>query len=197
MKKLFSLLLIAIPLFSCETNNQQTQTVDLGDQQPDSIKDTIIHSSTTVNNNATKIKEEVYVEAAEVVGSAVWQELKEKRKRDSTELANRGKILVYQIGVPKNDKDELYNSYSKLVGLPDIYAFKADDNYYLIKTVNYTEQTMQDSLSAMSAQLARRGVTDPIVILNALAFCKRKETIVHGKKVKIRHHDDVPCYVCD
>ncbi len=196
MKKQLLLLSISIPLLfnSCETKTQQTQNVNVG-QDDSSRQETKEVNNTT--NEAAKTKEEVYAETGLAVGEIVLDKIKEKWKRDSIELSNRGKVLVYQIGVPKSDKDELWNSYSKIRNIPGIYAFREGDNYYLIKVANYSEQGMQDSLAITSDALAQIGMNENISVLNIMSFCKRKETITHGKKVKIKHQDDIPCYVCN
>lgn len=185
-------------LVSCETKtvqNTQTQTTDV-DKKAESEKPSNDSKDTNITIEA-KTVDEVYVEAGLKVGGIVLDKLKEKRKRDSTELANRGKILAYQIGMPKSDKDELWNSYSKLRSVPNVYAFKDDDNYYLIKVENYTEQTMNDSLSSTAISLAKKGITEQVSVLNILGKCKRKETIVQGKSIKIKRQDDIPCYICN
>lgn len=201
MKILVLIVLSFFTLVSCETKtvqNTKTQTIDV-DQQGKSDDKTNPKTDKKDTNITIEAKttDEVYVEAGLKVGGIVLDKLKEKRKRDSTELANRGKILVYQIGMPKTDKDELWNSYSKIKNLPNVYAFKDDDTYYLIKIENYTEQDMQDSLVSITNTLSQKGMNERVDILNILGKCKRKETIVHGKKVKIKHHEDIPCYTCN
>ncbi len=193
--------IICLFLFvSCETKtiqNTQTQTIDLDKGSDSSESTTKTESNDTNITIEAKTPDEVYVEAGLKVGGIVLDKLKEKRKRDSTELANRGKVLVYQIGMPTTDKEVLWNAYQKVKSLPNVYAFTEDKSFYLIKIENYTEQAMQDSLASTVAALAKKGVNERVEILNILKFCNRREIVVQDKKIRIKHHDDIPCYSCN
>jgi biopolymer transport protein ExbD len=189
--------LLCLLYFFWQSESTSTQNVHINNNLETAAGDTSPQTVYNTTQESPKSKEEVYVEAGLKVGGIVLDKLKEKRKRDSIELANRGKVLAYAIGMPKTDKDELWNTYSKTKDIGNIYAFKNDNSYYLIQVTNYTEEEMQDSLRNITAAFAQKGVADRIEVVNILGFCKRKESIAHGKNIKIRRKGEIPCYVCD
>ena len=132
-----------------------------------------------------KSKEEIYVEAGMAAVEEVQKALEQKKRNDSARVANKKPTWVYQIGRPKTHVQELWEAYEPLQGLSNLYVFKeSKKSYIIIKDDGYSKQQLEESLEAFESEVEK--FETRIHIVNLSTFCKAKEDIKQGKKIKIR-----------
>ena len=132
-----------------------------------------------------KSKEEIYVEAGMAVAEEVQKAIEQKKRNDSVRIANKQPNWVYQIGRPKISVQELWEAYEPLQGLSNLYVFKeSKKSYIIIKDDGHSKQQLEESLEAFKSEVEK--FETRIEIVNLTTFCKAKEDIKQGKKIKIR-----------
>ena len=153
----------------------------------------------SLNTHDTQGKDDItkYVEA----GIKVTEETKKlfaiKHHNDSIKKANREKIWVYQIGLPKNDISELWNSYNSLQHFSNIFIFKESKNsFFIIKDDGYSEQELKDSLPNFKIKID--SIEKRIKIIDLMSVCPKRKKITTTKKIKLKKgNPEVPCYICN
>ena len=135
-----------------------------------------------------KSKEEIYVEAGMAVAEKVQKAIEQKKRNDSARIANKQPNWVYQIGRPKISVQELWEAYEPLQGLSNLYVFKeSKKSYIIIKDDGYSKQQLEELLEAFKLEVEK--FETRIQIVNLSTFCKAKEDIKQGKKIKIRREN--------
>lgn len=132
-----------------------------------------------------KSKEEIYVETGMAVAGEVKKVIEQKKRNDSVRIANKQPNWVCQIGRPKINVQELWEAYEPLQGLSNLYVFKeSKKSYIIIKDDGYSKQQLEESLEAFKSEVEK--FETRIGIVNLTTFCKAKEDIKQGNKIKIR-----------
>ena len=132
-----------------------------------------------------KSKEEIYVEAGMAVVDEVQKAIAQKKKNDSLKIAGKQPNWVYQIGRPKINMRELWDAYEPLQDLSNLYVFKeSKKSYIIIKDDGHSKQQLEESLEAFKAEIQK--FETRVDIINLTTFCKAKEEIKQGKRIRIR-----------
>ena len=149
-----------------------------------------------------KSKDELIAEglnkAYDETKDGITDAFKNKKKKDSTIIADRAKRLVYQIGNIKDDEDGVLELFEELKDVsPNISVFKISKNKYLVYEDNqYSETQINDSFPGFESEIKSAGSTTKIVDL--MQYCKAKEIIVDTKPLKFRRPKiEIPCCQCD
>lgn len=118
-------------------------------------------------------------------------------RKDSIRMANREQFWVYQIGTPKKNTDELWETLKTLSDIPYLYIFKESrKSYYIVKDDGYTKEVLNDSLAQFKSRIDSTG--SRLKIIDLMTFCSKREKIKEGDKIKEKKGDiEVRCYVCD
>jgi len=149
------------------------------------------------NHEASKTDTEVIVEVADKGIQLTEKLISQQNKKDSIKRAKKEKHWVYQIGVPKRSRKELWKTYKLLQHIPNIKVFKESRrSYYIIKD----DGVEKDSL--MKGEISFKSTIDKIEnrvkVINLAAFCKVRREITEGKRIKIRKPKvKLPCLICD
>lgn len=185
---LFLIIAFAIPVFtglylpSGNPENNGTVNTSTNNEEQNNTAATI----NAITNAATTVKD-----FAEDIS-------KNKQRKDSIFKANRKQVWVYQIGLPKNNLESLWEAYKKLKAIPGIFVFKESrKNFFIIKDDAYTEQQLTDSLNKVKMQIDTICAEKKIEIINLMDFCSKKETIIEGEKIRIKKEkEEIPCWIC-
>jgi hypothetical protein len=120
-----------------------------------------------------------------------------QKKKDSIRMANREQFWVYQIGTPKKNPDELWESLKALTDIQNLYVFKESrKSYYIVKDDGYTKDVLNDSLVRFKSRIDSTG--NRLKIIDLMTFCSKRKKIKEGDKIKEKKGGlEVRCYVCD
>jgi len=149
------------------------------------------------NHEAQKTETEVIVDAADKGVQLVDKLISQQKKKDSLKRANKETHWVYQIGVPKNSKKELWETYKLLQHIPNVTVFKESRrSYYIIKDDGVEKDSLINQESAFKVTIDK--IENRIKIINLATFCKVRKEIKEGKRLKIRKPKvKLPCLICD
>jgi len=148
------------------------------------------------NHEAPKTDTEVIVEAADKGIQLTEKLIRQQNKKDSIKRANKETHWVYQIGVPKRSRNELWETYKLLQHIPNIKVFKESRrSYYIIKDDGIHKDSLVKRESAFMATIDK--IENRIKVINLATFCKVRRKITEGR-IKIRKPKiKLPCLVCD
>lgn len=140
-----------------------------------------------------KIAKEILKTTADLAKNLV----NNRRVKDSILLANRVELCVYQIGLPIQDKDEVFEIYNKLDDKESVYVFeKTRGEYYLVK---YEGKTRDELLIELKDyQNGLRSEIKGVKVLDLTKFCSKKKKIVVGGSIKKRKtNSEIQCLICN
>lgn len=142
---------------------------------------------------------EVYAGLAETGLKEGEELLRKKRVKDSTLLANREKIWVYQIGAPISDETDAWQMAKDFNALANVCIFKAARKSFLIICDNgYAETDAQDSLETFSSKVDEIIPGTRVKTIDLMSLCsKRKALIETNKIIKRKKTESFKCYTCD
>jgi hypothetical protein len=181
-------------LFSCDnstnTNTASNAEVTVSNAAP---------PDTGKTDDKPKTDAEVALEAFKVAVDVTQDAIADKRKNDSIREAHREKMFAYQIGIEKTDKDDVFDTYKKLMDLnvTGLYVVKKSrKDYVLVKYDAKLEDELNQGLDAFRVQVA--SVETKVDVKNLMDFCGLKEMLKKGSNLTERKQDfEVPCLVCD
>ena len=157
-------------------------------------------SNETVNEyyEAEKTETEVYIEAGLEAVNIIGDGLKQKRINDSIKRANKEQVWVYQIGLSKNNVDEIWPTYKVVKNITsNITVFKdSRKSYYIVKNDGLGKDKLLIGLNAFKSEID--SVETIIKVVNLSKFCPLRKEISSGKKIKIKKaKTEIECLVCD
>ena len=141
---------------------------------------------------------ELILKGTEVLLETIESEREAKKIKDSIRVQKRGEKWVYKIGTSYSGKDlKFYDLYKDISHIGNVNAFREDRNsYFLIKDDNLSRMELESELNVLKESLAGHSKIR-IEILDLHSYCKPKESIIAGKKVKWRKADvEIPCLIC-
>lgn len=166
-----------------------------------------INESTTNNSTQVNIEPaadtfntaELVQESAEALFTLGENLIKKHKEKDSIRAAEREKLFAYRIGLPINDKDQVFEMYNKLTATENIYALKQSrQDYYLVYYNGYSKKQLEDSLEAFRAKLPTE-FKNTLKVVNIMELCSdsRQNLMVGEKLTKRKSDDEIPCLICD
>jgi hypothetical protein len=160
-------------------------------------KSAAIETDSTVSNNPSDAQ--VYADLAKT-GLDEVKELSEKKQfKDSVRAATREKQWVYQIGIPKENKSEAWETAKTLNSIPNICVFRESrKNYLIICDRNYSKKTMEDSLKVFSSIVNLISAENRVKIVDIISYCpKRKKLIETDKITRRKQPESFKCLTCE
>jgi len=149
------------------------------------------------NYEAQKSDTEVIVNAADTGFQLAGELINQQKKKDSIIRANKEAYWVYQIGVPKRSKNELWETYKLLQHIPNVKVFKESrKSFYIIKDDGIEKDSLVKGEIAFKASINK--IENRINIIDLATFCKVRKQIAEGDRLKIRKPKvKLPCLICD
>ena len=118
-----------------------------------------------------EVQAETVKDGIEIADDLIQQAKENKRKKDSTFIANRSKRWVYQIGDWTNDDDKILQMHKQLLITENIKVVKQKKNYLFIKEDHLPKEDLEAELNRLKADL--HGISVEVIDLNNLLTRKR------------------------
>lgn len=157
------------------------------------------------SNNTIQVKEDVppalekstedLLLAAFETGKNIFKTLK---RNDSISAINRERIVAYQIGLPVNDVDVVFDVFEKLENKDNFYVLKKHrKEYYIIYYNGLSEKELNDSLENFKSKLPLE-LAQKLKVTNLMAICPKREKLIQSENISKRKRDfELPCLICD
>lgn len=142
---------------------------------------------------------EVYADLAKTGINVTEDLLDKKRNKDSILLANREKVWVYQIGMPKNSESDAWEAANAFANIPSICIFKESrKSYLLFQDIDRSKEMLEDSLAQFRSELEEILPGTRVKIIDLMSFCpKRKKLIESGKITRKKKAEQYKCMTCE
>lgn len=156
-------------------------------------------SQQEVNSSKTPTDAEVYADLAKTGINVTEDLLDKKRNKDSVRLANREKIWVYQIGLPKSSEADAWEAANKFAKIPSVSIFKESrKSYLLFQDIERSKEMLEDSLLQFKSELDSIVPGTRVKIVDLMSFCpKRKKLIESGKISRRKETEQYKCMSCE
>lgn len=142
---------------------------------------------------------DVEVAAVNTVGSVVKDAIDNKRKKDSTEKANKEQMWVYQLGIQIEDAEDAGKEYDKYNGISNIYILKGGKHaYYIIKDDGYSKDQLYDSLGSFKKRIS--SIQNRVTPVDLAQLCPGKKKPITGDAIKYKldkEKKEAECRVCE
>ncbi|MGZ3902355.1 MAG: hypothetical protein ACXVC6_01580 [Bacteroidia bacterium] len=192
--KIITMVIIAGVLFGCSEENTATQTNNTVTVNNEPTKDT-----TSPADAQPKTDAEIALEAIKLAVDVGQDIFDNKRRNDSIKEVHKEKMYAYQIGLEKTDKDEVFDTYKKLMdlGISNLYVLKKSrKDFIIVRYEAKAQEELNQALDAFKTQIA--SVESSVGITNLMQICGASEIIKDGGKLKERKVDfEIPCLICD
>lgn len=142
---------------------------------------------------------QVYAELTKT-GLKEVKELSDKKHiKDSIRIATKEKEWVYQVGLPKKDESDAWETTKTLQDIPGICIFKESrKSYLIICEKNYSEKMLTDSLESFRSLVESLSPENKVKIIDINSFCsKRQKLIETGRVTKRKHKESFRCVTCE
>lgn len=149
-------------------------------------------------SEAEKTETEVYIDAGLEVIEIVGDGFEQKQINDSIKRVNKEQVWVYQIGLAKNNVDEVWSTYeiaNKITSNVTVFK-KSRKSYFVVKNDGLGKNELLDGLDSFKSEID--SVESIIKVVNLSTFCPLRKEISNGKKIKIKKlKAKIECLVCD
>ena len=194
MRKIVFLFLVLFGACSDDNNSQPAVT------EVSHVAANVIPSAEVIDTGSVPVPAKTDAEVVvDGILNAIGDAVENKRKRDSIFEANKDKHFAYKIGFEKTDRNDVFDTYKKLIELkiPGLYALETGRKEYVV--ISYEakpEATLREQLEAFKSQVS--SVEPHVELVNIMSFCSLKEIIKKDKNLTSRKEDvEIPCLVCD